>query len=107
MPYSIRQRLLVFLLVLTITGWSIIALSSYAKDMAENMYRALWSWTICVIVTIVVSLVTKPKPHNELEGLVYGLTKIPSEGDYPFYKRSIFWAGVVFVIFIVVNIIFW
>ncbi len=85
----------------------IIALSSYAKDMAENMYRALWSWVICVTVTVVVSLVTKPKPDNELEGLVYGLTKIPSEGQYPFYKRSIFWAGVVFAIFIAVNIIFW
>jgi SSS family solute:Na+ symporter len=85
----------------------IIALSSYAKDMAENMYRALWSWVICVLVTVVVSLLTKPKPDNELEGLVYGLTKIPSEGHYPLYKRSIFWAGIVCAIFIAVNIIFW
>ena len=30
---------------------SIVALSPSAKDMAENMYRALWSWLICVIVT--------------------------------------------------------
>ena len=29
-----------------------IALSPYAKDMAENMYRALWSWIICVLVTV-------------------------------------------------------
>ena len=85
----------------------IIALSSYAKDMAENMYRALWSWVICMTVTVLVSLVTKPKPDNELEGLVYGLTKIPSEGHYPFYKRSIFWAGVVCAVFIALNIIFW
>ena len=28
-------------------------LSPNAKDMAENMYRALWSWIICVIVTVV------------------------------------------------------
>src|SRR5712671_1004285 len=26
---------------------SIIALSSSAKDMAENMYRGLWSWIVC------------------------------------------------------------
>jgi SSS family solute:Na+ symporter len=84
-----------------------IALSPYAKDMAENMYRALWSSVIGVFVLITVSLLTKPKPDKELEGLVYGLTKIPSEGDYPFYKRSIFWAGVVFVVFIGLNIIFW
>ena len=24
-----------------------------AKDMAENMYRALWSWIVCVVVTVV------------------------------------------------------
>ncbi len=40
---------------------SIIALSPNAKDMAENMYRALWSWIVCVVVTIVVSYMTKPK----------------------------------------------
>ena len=46
-----------------------------AKDMAENMYRALWSWIICVVVTVVVSLVTTPKPEAELVGLVYGAPK--------------------------------
>ena len=29
-----------------------IALSPRAKDMAENMYRALWSWIVCVVVTV-------------------------------------------------------
>ncbi len=32
-----------------------IAMSADAKPMAENLYRALWSWIICVVVTIVVS----------------------------------------------------
>jgi solute:Na+ symporter, SSS family len=85
----------------------IIALSEYAKDMAENMYRALWSWLICVIVTVVVSYMTKPKPETELVGLVRGCTEIPSEGDVPFYKRPIVWATVIFVVFIALNIIFW
>ena len=56
---------------------SIIAMSTHAKAMAEDMYRALWSWLLCVIVTVVVSLMTKPKPDSELEGLVYGVTAIP------------------------------
>ncbi|MBN2200443.1 sodium:solute symporter family protein [bacterium] len=77
------------------------------SDMAENMYRALWCWVICVAVTVVVSLLTKPKPDKELTGLVYGQTEIPSEGHFPFYKRSIFWAGVVAVIFVILNVIFW
>jgi SSS family solute:Na+ symporter len=85
----------------------IIALSSHAKDMAENMYRALWCWIICVLVTVVVSLFTKPKPVAELDGLVKSCTILPSEGDFPLWKRPIFWAAVVLVVFIVLNIIFW
>ncbi|HEY7307134.1 MAG TPA: sodium:solute symporter family protein [Bryobacteraceae bacterium] len=84
-----------------------IALSSHAKDMAENMYRALWSWIICVVVTVLVSVMTKPKPETELAGLVYGATEVPSDGHLPLYQRPIFWAGVVFAVFIILNIIFW
>ncbi len=85
----------------------IIALSQNAKGMAEDMYRALWSWIICVSVTVIVSYFTKPKPEAELVGLVRGCTAIPSEGDLPFYKRPVFWGSVIFVIFIALNIIFW
>jgi solute:Na+ symporter, SSS family len=84
-----------------------IALSTHAKDMAENMYRALWSWLICVAVTVVVSLMTKPRPESELEGLVYGATQIPSEAGLPLTRRPIFWAVIVIVVFAVLNIIFW
>ncbi len=86
---------------------SIIAGSADAKAMAEDMYRALWSWIICVLVTIVVSFVTKPKPEAELVGLVRGCTELPSEGDLPLVKKPIFWAGIVFAAFIVLQIIFW
>jgi SSS family solute:Na+ symporter len=86
---------------------SIIALSTNAKDMAENMYRALWSWLVCVIVTVIVSYMTRPKPEEELVGLVYGVTDIPKEADVPLYQRPVFWAIVVSVVFIVLNIYFW
>jgi len=85
----------------------IIALSPQAKPMAENMYRALWSWIICVVVTIVVSLLTKPKTDEELTGLVYGATDIPSEGDLLWFQRPIFWASLVAIALIICNIIFW
>jgi len=84
-----------------------VALSSHAKDMAENMYRALWSWVACVVVTVVVSLFTTPKPEAELKGLVYGATTIPSEQGVSLYRRPIFWAGVVATGFVVVNLLFW
>jgi SSS family solute:Na+ symporter len=84
-----------------------IALSPYAKAMAENMYRALWSCLLCVVVTVVVSLFTQPKPEAELVGLVRGCTQIPSDGNLPLIKRPIFWAGVILVVFVALNIIFW
>src|ERR1700736_2364572 len=71
---------------------SIIALSPNARAMAENMYRGLWSWVICVLVTVVVSYLTKPKLESELVGLVYGATAIPSEAEVPWYERPAFWA---------------
>jgi SSS family solute:Na+ symporter len=59
------------------------------------------------VVTVVVSLATKPMPDASLTGLVYGLTEVPSIGDVPFYQKPLFWAAVVTVIFFVLNIIFW
>ena len=84
-----------------------IAMSPDAKPMAENLYRALWSWVICVVVTVVVSLVTKPVPRAELAGLVYGVTPIPDDGATSIWQKPIFWACVVITIFFVLNLIFW
>lgn len=84
-----------------------IALSSSAKDMAENMYRALWSWLVCVLVTILVSYLTKPLPAAKLSGLVYGETDIPSGKAIPLLQKPIFWAGVVGIVFLVLNLFFW
>jgi SSS family solute:Na+ symporter len=89
------------------TALKIIALSPEAKDMAENMYRALWSWIICVVVTVAVSLVTKPKSDAELKGLVMGCTEIPSESGLSLIQRPIFWAGLVGVVFVVLQYLFW
>jgi SSS family solute:Na+ symporter len=84
-----------------------IALSPHAKDMAENMYRALWSWIVCVAVTVAVSYMTRPLPVEKLTGLVYGCTEVPSEGHLKLTERPIFWACVVGAVFVVLNIIFW
>jgi SSS family solute:Na+ symporter len=84
-----------------------VALSPHARDMAENMYRALWSWIVCVLVTVLVSVVTRPKPVEELGGLVYGVTEIPSEGQVAIYQRPLFWAAIVATVFFVINIVFW
>ena len=84
-----------------------VALSVDAKPMAENLYRALWSWMICVAVTVVVSLITKPVPTEQLSGLVYGVTPIPHDGSTTIWQKPIFWTVVVLVVFFILNLIFW
>jgi SSS family solute:Na+ symporter len=84
-----------------------VALSPDAKPMAENVFRALWAFVFTAIVIIVVSLLTKPKPVAELEGLVYGATVLPREEPVPFYKNVWLWAILAVCIFAALNILFW
>ncbi len=84
-----------------------VAFSEHAKDMAENVYRAMWSLIANVVVTVVVSLFTKAKPEHELQGLVYGLTDLAPEGHFSFFQRPITWAAAVAVVFVALNIYFW
>ena len=83
-----------------------IAMSPDAQPMAENLYRALWSWLICVGVTIIVSLCGKQMPDSALSGLVYGVTPIPDDGAKTIFQKPIFWACIVITVFFALNIIF-
>ena len=83
-----------------------IAVSPNAKPMAENLYRALWSWLVCVGVTVVVSLMTKPVPIEQLSGLVYGATPLPDDGAQTLWQKPLFWAIVVIVALFGLNLIF-
>jgi solute:Na+ symporter, SSS family len=84
-----------------------VALSPDARDMAENMYRALWSVIVSIGVNVVVSLFTVPRPLSELDGVVYGATKLPVEEPVPFYKSEYFWMVIAIVLFLGLNIYFW
>ena len=48
-----------------------------------------------MVVTVAVSMATRPKPRPELKGLVYGCTVLPSEGDLALYQKPLFWACIV------------
>src|SRR6185437_12016521 len=84
-----------------------VAMSADAKAMAQDIYRAMWSWLVCIIVTVVVSYLTKPKPVVELDGLVYGISPLPQEHDEHWYQKPIMWACGVTIVFIILNVIFW
>src|SRR5579863_3126879 len=84
-----------------------VAISPDAKDMAENMYRALWSVSTAVGVNVIVSLFTKPRPIAELAGVVYGATPLPTEEPVPFYKNEYFWMVIAIIVFVALNVYFW
>jgi SSS family solute:Na+ symporter len=87
-------------------GW-IANLHTFPSTMAQNFWIAIVSWSACLVVTVLVTSVTKPKPEDELHNLVYGVTNIPHEGEAPWYKRPGPLAIVVIGVLIIMNIIFW
>jgi SSS family solute:Na+ symporter len=62
---------------------------------------------ISILANFVISLCTKPRGDAELKNLVYGLTPLPSQERVRIWHRPIFWAVVVAVLLIAVNILFW
>jgi SSS family solute:Na+ symporter len=82
-------------------------LHSYPSDMAQNFWGAIWAWTTCFVVTIVVSVITRPKPDHELKGLVYGLTDRPSESHLPWHHRPATLGAAVLALTVILNVVFW
>ena len=79
----------------------------YPSEMAQNFWTAIFAWTACFVVTIVVSLVTRPRDEKDLVGLVYSLTERPGAEDVPWYQRPTVLALIVLLAALVLNIIFW
>ena len=82
---------------------------TYGSDMAQNFWMAIYAWTTCFVVTIVISLLTeRKKTDEELRGLVYSLTDRFSGDDHlRWYAKPEALAVVMLAITIVLNIIFW
>ena len=69
------------------------------------------AFVVDIVLSVVVSLATKPKPVEELRGLVYSETPKeertdPNEAGYPWYRRTLPLAGVALAMVIVLNVIF-
>ena len=73
--------------------------------MAEDVLRALWAFIFASIVVLAISLLTKPRPVSELEGLVYGGSELPEEEPVPFYKNEYIWAVIVVIIFAALDVL--
>jgi solute:Na+ symporter, SSS family len=87
-------------------GWLGSVMHTYPSEMAQNFWTAIWAWTTCFVVTIVVSLLTRPRPAEELRGLVYSLTERPKDEGEPWFRRPGPLAVVVLAMTLVLNLIF-
>ena len=69
------------------------------------------AFVVDIVLSVVVSLVTVPKPVSELKGLVYSETPKEDlvdadEASYPWYRRTIPLAGIALVMVIILNLLF-
>ena len=70
------------------------------------------AFVVDIVVSVVVTFVTEPRPESELRGLVYSLTPKsdfhdPNEGVLAWYQQPNKLAAVSLIMVIVLNIIFW
>src|SRR5437764_3097006 len=79
----------------------------YPSPMANNFYQAIWAFSICFVVTVVVTTFTEPRKEEELVGLVYALTPSQKTGHLPWYQRPGIMAMGVLFLCAVLNVIFW
>jgi SSS family solute:Na+ symporter len=82
-------------------------LYQFPTEMAQNFWMAIVAWTTCFLVTIIVSLFTRPRDDKELVGLVYSLTEKRSEGHLPWYSRPVALGILVLVLTAILNFVFY
>ena len=86
-------------------GW-IHVIHHYPSDMAQNFWTAIFAFSVNLLVTIAVSLATRPRAESELVGLVYSLTPKPVETHLAWYQKPSTLAIAVLAILVVLNLVF-
>jgi SSS family solute:Na+ symporter len=80
--------------------------TTYPSELAQTFWTAIAAWVTCFVVTIVVSLLTRPRPAEQLHGLVYGLTPKPTDDVKRWYERPGPLAVIVLTLTVALNLIF-
>ncbi len=86
-------------------GW-ITIVHRYPSDMAQNFWTAIFAFSVNLIITVAVSLVTRPREDHELVGLVYSLTPRPVESHLNWYQKPSTLAYGVLAMLIILNLVF-
>lgn len=87
-------------------GWLAVT-RTYPSEMAQNFWTAIYAFSTCMIITVVVSLLTRPRADRELVGLVYSLTERQRSTEKQWYMRPATLGILVLLLSLAMNFIFW
>ena len=91
-----------------IKGGYIHVVTYFPSEMAQNFWLASFAFSVCFILTLVISLATKrTKSDAELKGLVYSLTPRLKDGEQHFLLRPAVLGVILLIACVILNIIFW
>lgn len=86
-------------------GW-IKVLHVYPSTMAQNFWTAIWAFSVSLVLSVGLSLVTEPRKEEELVGLVYSLTPKPPEGNLAWYQKPAALGILVLAMLVLLNLVF-
>ena len=91
-----------------IKGGYLSVVKVFPSDMAQNFWLASFAFTVCFVLTLVISLATRrTKTDEELKGLVYSLTPKLKDEEKAWYLRPAVLGVILLACCVVLNIIFW
>jgi len=91
-----------------VKGGYIAQLTTFPSDMAQNFWLAAFAFTVCLVLTVVISLATKrTKTDAELTGLVYSLTPKIKDNTEAWYLRPAVTGSMLLAACVAINYLFW
>jgi len=99
--------------VFALANAGVLTIFGSTDTQGPSFVGALVAFVVDIVVSVVVSLATEPKPEAELRGLVWSLTprdELRGEeapGDRAWYRRPVVLGVSVLVIALALNIVFW
>jgi SSS family solute:Na+ symporter len=85
-------------------GW-LGVVHAYPSEMAQDFYTAIWSFSVCFAVTVLVSLARPAPDPARLAGLVHSLTP-PSDAGLAWWRRPPVWGAAILAGVVVLNWVF-
>ncbi len=80
----------------------------FPSEMAQNFWLASFAFTVCLVLTLVISLATaRTKTDEELKGLVYSLTPKIKADHLPFYQQPGVVGIALLICCVILNLLFW